>query len=383
MLFIPFFVAFLVTGIQCTNTYSYSTKSLCKTLLGTKSVKPVKTSSYALTYPYTYTKKVTNSPTSTVTPPPVRTTITVTVTGTTVVVTTAATPVVTSTATETKTSFSTTTLTETTETTTIPPASVVPTPAGFTPIVSAGGYVPKKRSAVDAPAPAALAIRGRQIQERPAGKHLDRRTWQNPGSNLYPTSVVCGALVAAITTTTKTFSATRTATTTLKPATQSITTATTATTVTSTETVQGPVPTEYAQCQSNNMISSANGGNAITVVQANNLQIDFYPSNGDPNTDDWNTADPNTDDWNTDDPNTADPNPADPTSCCVRCAQTPNCTGFQMDPGNNCFVYSIPEGRGTCGSYQVEQTYRTFPDPNPVFTIGNGQCGQFQNGGNS
>ena len=58
--------------------YVYSTKSICKTLLGPKSVTP-KTSSYVLTLPITFTKKATVTPTSTITPPPVTTTSTATV----------------------------------------------------------------------------------------------------------------------------------------------------------------------------------------------------------------------------------------------------------------------------------------------------------------
>ena len=58
--------------------YVYSTQSLCTTLLGSNSVSPVKTSSYVLTIPITFTKKATVTPTSTITPSPVTSTSTVT-----------------------------------------------------------------------------------------------------------------------------------------------------------------------------------------------------------------------------------------------------------------------------------------------------------------
>ena len=58
--------------------YVYSTQSICTTFLGSNSVSPVKTSSYVLTIPITFTKKATVTPTSTITPPPITSTSTVT-----------------------------------------------------------------------------------------------------------------------------------------------------------------------------------------------------------------------------------------------------------------------------------------------------------------
>lgn len=116
-----------------------------------------------------------------------------------------------------------TTDTTTTVTTTSSIAtSTVPTPAGFTPIASEPGYVPKKRFIEAGAAP---AIHGRRIEERvqKARNHICPPVG-NPGAfSKYPQKVTCGALVVAKTTSTKTYTATSTATTTLPPATSTVT----------------------------------------------------------------------------------------------------------------------------------------------------------------
>ncbi len=70
--------AVVAFNIAPTLSYVYSTQSICTTRLGPNSVNPVKTSSYVLTIPITFTKKATVTPVSTITPPPVTTTSTVT-----------------------------------------------------------------------------------------------------------------------------------------------------------------------------------------------------------------------------------------------------------------------------------------------------------------
>lgn len=99
----------------------------------------------------------------------------------------------------------------------------VPTPAGFTPIASGPGYVPKKRSLEMAAAPVP-AIRGRSVEERAASRIQVCPEVGRPGSfSQYPQTVICGALVIAKTTSTRTYTATSTVSTTLPVVTNTIT----------------------------------------------------------------------------------------------------------------------------------------------------------------
>ena len=193
--------------------YVYSTQSMWTTLLGSNSVSPVKTSSYVLTIPITFTKRATVTPRSTITPPPVTSTSTVT----TVVrdrqrlsrskmripmtckftrplrpfprrlrarsqrqtLSRYGKPSYSSQATSpqrnahrswqsTTTSTVSRTETDTTTTTNTPVAVTMPTAAGFTPVATEGSYSPKKRSESYAEA-AVPAIRGGTLQGRILG----------------------------------------------------------------------------------------------------------------------------------------------------------------------------------------------------------------------
>ena len=112
----------------------------------------------------------------------------------------------------------TTDTTTTTSTTSSVATYTVPTPAGFTPLASEPGYVPKKRS-VEVP-----AIRGRTVEERAAVQKPVCPQVGKPGSfSQYPQIVTCGALVVAKTTSTRTYTATSTITTTLPVSTSTTT----------------------------------------------------------------------------------------------------------------------------------------------------------------
>ena len=114
----------------------------------------------------------------------------------------------------------TSTETDTTTTTTTPAAVTVPSAAGFTPLASEASYNPKKRS--EGHAEGVPAIRGRTAQ-----KSLNKcPPIGNPGKfspTQYPTSVICGALVEQITTSTKTYTASTTAKITIAPVTSTVT----------------------------------------------------------------------------------------------------------------------------------------------------------------
>ncbi|CAO1606483.1 hypothetical protein XANCAGTX0491_009982 [Xanthoria calcicola] len=215
-------LAALSVHFSIVQAYEFATAKLCTTNYGAKSTA-VKTNSYVVTVPITILKKFTTTLTSTITPAPATTTSTETVTTTSVVLTT---PTETFTDTVSTTSTLTTTqiffeeATTTTSTTTSVATSTVPTAAGFTPLASASGYV-AKRSSEDAAAP---AIRGRRMEERAAPRKLSCPQVGKPGSfGQFPQSVICGALVIAKTTSTRTFTATNKATTTLPVATSTIT----------------------------------------------------------------------------------------------------------------------------------------------------------------
>ncbi|KAI4183786.1 MAG: hypothetical protein L6R41_005200 [Letrouitia leprolyta] len=390
MLSLPLVLAALSLHLFPSGAYEYSTAKICTTKYGVKSTS-VKTSSYAVTIPVTVTQKSTSTPTSTLTPPPQTTTSLATTTTTSIVVTT---PTDTFTETDFTTSTTTTTTTITTDTTTTTTSitsvatSTVPTPAGFTPLASEPGYVPKKRSAEAVTAP---AIRGRRIEERATVKTPVCPQVGKPGSfSQYPQSVVCGALIVAKTTSTKVYTATKTATTTLPaatttvistvteteistsaaaPASTTITitqaapdateTATSTSTSTSTQTVTivQASSTVYAACSSNNVINHANGNQGIFQV--------YYTggSNAPPTTNEIAIS--------------------DPVACCEQCQKTSGCTGFAQYPGEaRCFVFT----QGQCvPSSNLGQLFGSSAGfaPGDGYTIGNGQCGQIGNGGSS
>ena len=99
--------------------------------------------------------------------------------------------------------------------------STVPTSAGFTPIASEAGYVPKKRSVKEAAVP---VIRGRYVEPRAATTSPLCSPIGKPGIfSQHPQTVTCGALIVAKTTTTIKYTATKPATITLSAITDTVT----------------------------------------------------------------------------------------------------------------------------------------------------------------
>ncbi|KAI4223085.1 MAG: hypothetical protein LQ349_007498 [Xanthoria aureola] len=279
--------------------------------------------------------------------------------------------------------------TTTTSTTTSVATSTVPTAAGFTPLASASGYV-AKRSSEDAAAP---AIRGRRMEERAAPRKLSCPQVGKPGSfGQFPQSVICGALVIAKTTSTRTFTATNKATTTLPVATSTITSTTTitstsisaalpatttttttlsfsttelassksTTTATQTVTVIEASSTIYAACAPNNIINHANNNQGITTIYSTGQ---FQPTT------------------------TSEVAIAEPIACCEQCQKTPGCTGFAQYPGGGqarCFFFTVVPGQYNAASNlgQFFQSNAGF-EPRDGYTMGNGPCGQLGNRGSS
>ena len=362
--------------------YVYSTQSLCKTAYATKSV-PVKSTTYALTIPLTFTTKYVSTSTATITPAPVSTVRTITSTKT-IVVSSAATSTFYTATTSTSTEFTTSTQTVDGGTLTVTSGTTtVPTSAGFTPIVSDASYQPKKRSAPIAVEERVLLIKGRNLAKHattssycqlpaPTAPH----SFTNPP--VYPTAVTCGYLVEAIMTTTKTVPATATAKTTLPPSTitgtstyvatvtsvstlpsvivtitSTATTTTTSTvtaTLSTTASVVAPSATYYAACAANNMVNSANGGHGIYAI--------YYLGPLTSETD-----------------NT-------PYDCCVTCQTSTNlCNGFAY-LGGTCYYFG--DGQNCRGDTQGLSVFQTEDglDPSAGYTVGNGPCGQVGDNGN-
>ena len=194
------------------------TKTLCTTRFGTKSVTP-KSTSYAITIPITYRKKVTVTPVRTITPPASSATVTTTKTSTivetstpTTVITNIQTVATTDLQTGTITSYTTTTVT----TTTTGAPSVIPAAPGFTALGAQADYRPKRRSLV-----------GESRFRRQAAKYSIKvpktggKLVHSPA--IFPTSTICVSLVQAITTSTKTVTASSTVTSTLPAVTKTAT----------------------------------------------------------------------------------------------------------------------------------------------------------------
>ncbi|KAL8660463.1 MAG: hypothetical protein Q9202_006544 [Teloschistes flavicans] len=382
------FLALLGFVHQCiAASASVYTQQLCTTKVGTKSVKPVPSTTYALTVTLTKNIIVTSTPLTTITPKAVTSTITTSVATTVTVTGPPNTDTLTITQTDTGTSTitgtSTATATETASTTTTLDAgtSTVPPPAGFTPITNEPGFVPK----IKAREALGLAVRAAAPSQIVAKCHPGKPVTLTP--QLYPTSVICGALVETITTkaTTKTASITSTitaatptsyvystvtytSTSTIIPApvtstisatvstiltTSTATTTTTTTTITSTTTIQGTATTTYAACGPSNIATTANGGHSISEVDggvgnsASFVSVDSAYS------------------------------------CCVACiTSSDNCRGF-VYIGISGFECELINGN-TCdpgvafGGLQFKtDSWAT----DPGLPVGNGRCGIVQDGG--
>jgi len=134
------------------------------------------------------------------------------------------------------------------------------------------------------------------------------------------------------------------------------TTTTTITTTTATETLTVPTPTVYAQCQPDNIIRTANGGQYVDTINIRSADgvsfVDFVTI-------------------------------TDPVACCVQCAQDPTCVAylqFPDGPGGCSLVVTI---NGRCDGAEKRATFVTSQLVTLAsgFTIGDGGCGQYTNGG--
>ncbi|KAL8762953.1 MAG: hypothetical protein Q9194_007449 [Teloschistes cf. exilis] len=382
------FLALLEFVHQCIAASAYSSQ-LCTTKVGTKSVKPVPSATYALTITFTKNIIVTSTPVKTVTPKAVTSTTlspshrqvgeeksnTTAGRGLIYRFIDIATSTITGTSTATATEISSTTITGDPVTSTVPP------PAGFTPIKNEPGYVPKVK-ARDALGLVARAAAPSQIVAKCSPGKPATLTPQ-----LYPTSVICGALVETITTktTTKTASTTNTitaaiptsfvystvtstSTSTIIPVpvtstisatvsttltTSTATTTTSTTTVTSTTIVQGTATTSYAACGPSNIATTANGGHTISEVDG-----------GVGNSASFVTVD-------------------SPYSCCVACiTSSDNCRAFIYIglPGFECELIT----GNTCDPGVPFGGLQFRTDPYAMdqgLPVGNGRCGIVQDGG--
>ena len=379
----------LISSSLCASTY---TQEICVTKLGNASLTHLGTTTCAFTTSLKKSNKLISTPSTTITPQP----ITYTVTSTTFATTTVGkidTFAVTSTIIFPSTIYITdistvigtftTTVTSATTTTTIPPS------AGFTPIQSEASYIPKKRFSkrLGGQARRAILITPRkhtraEQQERGAAPAYqlqligDKPRWSPP---LFPSTVTCEEMVEAILTTTITLTAKGTISVTAKApkTTQTLTstamrtiilveasttitiltTLTSMTTLTTIETTTSlttatataivPTATFYEACATNNMVSSANGGQAIGSFGTKN------PPSGTIATSAY--------------------------DCCVICLLTTNCGGIAYaNFGCDLAIVDLCDPSQSSGTnFNSDSTQ----NPNYGFTISNSNCGQVANGG--
>ncbi|KAF4945763.1 hypothetical protein FGADI_11695 [Fusarium gaditjirri] len=267
-------------------------------------------------------------------------------------------------ATTTVTSTSTMTLTATIRRTTTIPAT-----AGFVPIASEPGYVPRRRK------------RGDENSVPTAQPALEKRCWPNIQAvvcnttiftltaqtvtgatcpTLLPTITVTGDLIVNTTTTTVTTTviSTQTERTTVQATVENIITETTTSTWTwTTRPIDGnttffatttlATATTYAACQANNLINSANGGHFIWQVNyggsRNQIQVGIPARNA--------------------------------YECCVACHQTPNCIWSNFPGGCELVIVNACNLNDNFNS-----SFITSPDVRRGTTISNGPCGFIANG---
>ncbi|KAF7556656.1 hypothetical protein G7Z17_g1279 [Cylindrodendrum hubeiense] len=366
-------VIFLALGVDVLARDSYRPVT-CSTKLDTKFMKHPSTKTRTNTVYATNTVKIYTHREVTITPKAESTTVSETSTTTTT--TTAETETDTATVTETETSTESTTIITTstdyitsTEYSTSTSTSTVPTPASFTPITQNTDYVAKR----------SLPCRA---ASKPDGNTLECKKDSEPdfGLHQYVQSVDCiRTLVRTVvktvtvngrprTTTlapqTETFTTTliETATSTEYPADVSTTvTTSTSTTVTSTiestettsivstSTIETVVPAAtpyYAACAADNIISTANGGKPITLIQASTGGS--FQSIGSSQT---------------------------AYSCCVLCQTKTNCLASILN-GSSCYGLI----RTTCTAGQLA-TDGYYTGSGTAFTISNGACGMIKNAG--
>ncbi|KAL6718467.1 hypothetical protein ACLMJK_004558 [Lecanora helva] len=386
----PFgFLALLVllSSVSLSHGDTTFSQQTCTTKLGTVSVPNVSSTTFSVTIPLTLTQKSTSTPTKTITPGPSSTTITATTQATQTTTDSTITDTFSTTSTivfttdvTTITGFQTQTVTTTTTVTSGSPTTTIPTAAGFTPIASEAGFVPRfRRRTFDLPKRAAAPPANSVVRVDIAkgGKVVSSPT-------LYPAAVSCVKLVEIIKTSTVVSTAKTTATTTApavtNTATRTLTLTSTSTvvphasvtnsftdtatisstastiittTVTATATateIVAPTATHYAACAANNIVSAANGGGDIIG-------------------------------WDIDQrltPNSNIPN-IGPQACCEACQRTANCASSIAFPDNQGCSLLIAN---TCnpGSTFGNKFYSRVGWGIGA-TLSNGPCGQFGNGG--
>jgi hypothetical protein len=397
-----FFAGLAIVALQLTGVKASSIciTEHCITHVASTSVKHVPTYTRSVTYYDVRTRTVTLPPIiHTVTHSVVTRTVTSTCTSHIKVTSkgVAKTDTFTSTLTKTKTNVKTDTTSTTIEagstvTITSTSTTTVPTVAGFTPvasealvIINGGGSDAKRRrrhqyrDAVKKKAvvEAALEVRGGGNPKDPDCGPFGLYSHGKCQRKAYPHDVACTKTVDVINYTTRTAKrGTKTVTTTpTKTKTATITrtstatvvippkhvsstvfisttitsTSTTTTTITITDaatttvTTFAPDATVYAQCQSDNIIDRVG---TVYIGGAEVYQLAVTPDNG-------------------------------ALACCVSCATTPDCAGFVLGQGQ-CLL----EDHGVGGDDPCDPSasyYGIFGNATtPMFTVGNGQCGQSQ-----
>ncbi|KAH6952040.1 hypothetical protein DER45DRAFT_618757 [Fusarium avenaceum] len=347
----------------------------CSTILGTKTVKNVPTSTTTVAKHITIIRKVILKVNVVVVPAPKTTTVRITETDT--VVTTA--DQQTDTAWDTVTSESTTFITRTiwTDTTSVSSTtttkfitSTVPAPASFTAIQDDPLYEARKRAIEDGNIGNDIQAAGGELpQSVGCIKEIPSYTTKTISTTVQgPRRTLKGATKTKVVTVSTTSVSTEypanaktTSTTTAYPTTTVVTDVTSTSTIFQTVTVeiQTPSATEYAICASSNIISGANGGGLISSVSLSTTS--YYRSLAGYG--------------------------LSAVQCCQVCAARSWCYGSYIQPTSpsSCYAYLASDGsictdgrQRNLANYFTKQT-----SPAGSLILSNGPCGQWKNGGSS
>ncbi|KAI9844667.1 MAG: hypothetical protein M1837_005409 [Sclerophora amabilis] len=354
---------------------SDSTKSLvlCTTLLGGVSKNPVPSKTFALTVTSRATLSITSTPVSTITPPALTRTISETTTLTSTITNPQVTRTYSSEVTTTVVGTTTSTIQSTitslvTTTSTFDGTTTIPTSPGFTPAASQTNFPPARMV--------------RRVEAR-APKY---RTQCKAGSDgiptfspkLYPTQVLCGGLVKVIQTTTKTFTASTTATVTGTPPPASSTTVTETTTTTSTV-VPDDASTTLFSTETASSLSTVFSTTTSTITSTTTQviqapQATYYAACG-PENQLSTVGDGNVYGFGTNNAVSQLSNIKSPYDCCVACLTSPTCGASVVFSGGNGVCFLVAQTGGTCDPKAVVLNYFTRPGVPKNDFVSTSNCG--------
>ncbi|KAG8670855.1 hypothetical protein FPOAC2_04158 [Fusarium poae] len=347
--------------------------AVCSTILGTKTVKNVPTSTLTNIKKITITKRIIRRVNVVVIPVAKTTTIKTTKTDTTV----STAPKETDTVWSTVVSADTTWLTRTAWTTSTVPSTTITTkyfvstisaPSSFVPIKGDPSYVARKRDENQPRAPKAIANDARTViggslpQSVRCVKEIPQYTTKTVSTTIQgPRKTVKAATKTKMSTVTTTSTstiyperATTTSTTIVHTLVTSFTDVLSTTVTTQIVTVESAIPTDivYDQCSDSNMVATANGGKYIGQLTAasNNFHGSLITTI------------------------------TTPRACCTECAANPFCLLAWHWKNLGCYIYTAVD-TSVCANGQFLFTIYETSNTNFGYVLSNGPCGLSKNGG--